>query len=106
MDENQTGDPSPRKESLADLGPSPYVIDGAEPPHYFVPGMGTTLLLAGIGSIGAFLLIEATPRHTQGATRSMQLKWQQRLLEIEAIGFAGRGGGRSSPSGTTTAKNA
>jgi hypothetical protein len=81
MDPNQPQEP--KKESLAQLGPSPYVAEGAHERAGYRLGVGTTFLLAGIGGIGAFLLIEATPQHVEGATRSMQLKWQQRQLENE-----------------------
>jgi hypothetical protein len=51
--------------------------------HWVVELMTGMLMLGALG-IGAFLfLVTLQPRHSEGATRSGKLKWEQRQLEIE-----------------------
>jgi hypothetical protein len=37
-----------------------------------------------LGGVGLAVLAAATPRHTMGATRSAQLEWERRQVQIEA----------------------
>jgi hypothetical protein len=81
MDDVDSPQSLPPKESLENLGPSPYVGEGSEEP--FRPNLGVNLLLFGVAGAGALVLLSATMTPTVGATRSTRLQWQQHQAEIE-----------------------